>query len=240
MKILYQKQSPFKMITVVEFEGSNLLLLENREEIHSEYKPDEVLLLPVEEHYWNILSYFSFLCSPDSKVLIIGLGAGTCARQITHYRPDLKLTGIELDEEIISVGEKFFGFDTSKIKIHIKDAIAFLQETEDKFDYIIVDAFINGNLGEEFTTKEFYTLLKKRLSSNGFVGINYLADKNWEELLKQGLTDVFSCKRQVGIPLTYNFVMLASDIEYDVGSIPGYDGDIKRLKNFIIKNIRQV
>jgi spermidine synthase len=240
MKLLYEKQSPFKMIRVVEHEGSNLLLLEDRDEIHSEYKPDQLLLLPVTEHYWNYLTFLSLLCPTDSKVLIIGMGAGTCARQIIHYRPDLKLTGIELDKEIISVGEKFFGLDTGKVDVQVMDAITFLQQTQEKYDYIIVDAFIHGNLGKQFTTREFYTLVKQKLNDKGIVGINYLAEKNWEIHLRQGLTDVFDSKRQVGIPLTYNFVILASDVEHDLSLIEEHDDDIKRLKNFINRNIRQL
>jgi len=238
MRLLYEHQSPYKLIRVYKVRGKFLLELEGRHEIHSEYDPNHILLRPVTGNYWNVLSLFGMLSLNIKKVLILGLGAGTCARQMLHYRPDLHVEGVELDPDIVRVGKKYFGLDVSKITVHNQDAIAFLQSCKKKYDYIIVDAFIHGNLGLQFTSSDFYTLVKKHLNANGVVGINYLDEKNMMRRIKQGVSLVFSSVRQVCIPGTHNYVVLASDQKYTLLDISCPDDDTKRLKNFIAPRMK--
>jgi len=240
MKLLYENQSQFKLIQVYEDQGSHYLLLEGRDEIHSEYDDRTIMLTPVQEHYWNYLTLFGLVSSSIKKVLIIGLGAGTCARQLLAYRPDAFITGVEIDKEIVDVGAKYFGLDLGSVTVHIGDAISFLEKSSKKYDYIIVDAFIKGNLGKQFLTLEFYRLIKSHLNSKGLVGINYIDENRWSSKIIPSVSSVFKNVRQVGIPTTYNKIMLASDVDYDLSLLDAPDSESKRLKKFIISHIKQL
>ena len=240
MKLLYEKRSAQKLIQVFEEDGRRLLLLEGRGEIHSEWDPKKPMLSPAHEHYWNLMTFFTLSHATAKDVLIVGLGAGTCARQLLMYRPELNIDGIEIDTEVTDIAKQFFGLDELRVKIHHEDAIAHLTASKKKYDVIIVDAFIKGNLGIQFTTPEFYALVKKHLSRGGLVIINYLCEKDWQPRLRSAVHEHFKSCRQVGIPTTYNYVAIVSDTEFDISSVPGLDDDIKRLKNFILEHIESL
>lgn len=239
MKLLYTTQSPYKLISVYEDNGSRFLLLEGRDEIHSEWDPRHVLLRPVTEHYWNYLTLYALLLKKQARVLIIGLGAGTCARQMLHYRPDLHIEGIEVDQEIIEVGRGYFGLP-DPVAAHAMDALQFLETHQDRYDYIVVDAFIHGNLGAQFTTRDFYALVKAHLNPGGIVAVNYLAERDWSLRVRDGVLSAFRWARETVVPGTYNAVVLASGQEVDVGPVSCPDEDTKRLKTFITKNMHEL
>lgn len=240
MKVLHDTHTAHKLLQVLEDDnGSRYLLLEGRDEIHSEFNPAHVMLQPVKEHYWNFLSSVGILDIQVKSVLIIGMGAGTVARQLLHYRPNLHIEGIEIDKAITLIGKKFFGHPSS-VTVHHQDAQKFLENNKDIFDYIILDAFFKGNLVEDFCTKEFIGLVKSHLNPSGILGVNYLGHRPVSSMIKSSMRAHFSEVTRICMPGTYNYIIFGSDRKIRFRQFHAPDEDIKRLNNFIIRHKEQL
>jgi spermidine synthase len=81
---------------------------------------------------------------------------------------------VEIDPEIVALGEKYFGLkERANTKIIIGDARPFLSKNTEKYDLIEMDLFSgSGEIPFYLATKEFFTLIRTRLSQNGILSIN--------------------------------------------------------------------
>lgn len=122
------------------------------------------------------------------NVLILGLGGGTVAKLLRKYFPNSKISGIEIDPAMISLGKKYLNLGKYKVDIKIKDANKF--ETDKKFDLILVDLYQGKNFPQNFETKKFMEKLRSFLAKNGKIAINRLGKENHE--FEKTLKDSFS------------------------------------------------
>lgn len=103
-----------------------------------------------------------------SNVLILGLATGTLAKLINKKFKDAKITGVEIDPAMITVGKKYFGLDKiPNLKIVNKDAKDFVGS----YDVIFVDLYLGENPPSFVYTDGFLKKLKK---SGKTVIINHL------------------------------------------------------------------
>jgi spermidine synthase len=106
------------------------------------------------------------------NVLILGYGGGSASKLIHQYWPSSSVTGIEIDPIMINLGKKFLRVKQIKDKIIISDAYHF--ETNNKYDLILVDLFINDKMPNRFQSEKFLKKISQRLTSPGFIIINIL------------------------------------------------------------------
>ncbi len=161
-------------------------------------------------------------------ILIIGGGDGGIAREVLRHSRVKSVTMIEIDESVVTFSKEFMpkinngAFDNPKLILKIADGAAFVQNTTDKFDVIIVDSTDPEGLGSVLFTKEFYTDCHNILNTKGILvtqnGVPFMQPNE----LKQSVTyfrDIFkngTCYRAT-IP-TYAFgdmaMGFASDTDY--------------------------
>ena len=112
------------------------------------------------------------------KALILGLGCGDCAFRINKYYPDVQMTGVEIDAQIIDAAQCYFNLAILKnLKIAIEDGISYVKKitkTKQKFDLIIVDVYLGKNAPGPFRTRSFFNQLKRLLTPDGVVIYNHL------------------------------------------------------------------
>lgn len=107
--------------------------------------------------------------------LILGLGGGTVARICAEAWPQLSITGIEIDPEMIRLGKKYLGLsDSPKLKIIIGDALTKIKSLKKDYDLILVDLYKGGEIPSSAKTREFVETILARLSKNGMVVFNLL------------------------------------------------------------------
>jgi len=110
-----------------------------------------------------------------ANILIIGAGEGASGREILKHNTIKKITGIDIDKELITIVKKYLkewhqgAFDNKKYKLIIEDGRKFLEKTNEKFDIIICDLTdpVYNSPVRYLYTKEFYKLVKKALNKNG-------------------------------------------------------------------------
>jgi hypothetical protein len=111
---------------------------------------------------------------PMEHILVLGVAGGSVIKTLVdEIKFQGKITGVELDSEIIKVANTYFKLDEVKnLEIIIDDAFEFVLKTKNKYDLIIIDIFQDTTmpnfLFETFFTNRVCFLLK----NNGFILFN--------------------------------------------------------------------
>lgn len=114
------------------------------------------------------------------EVLILGLGLGSIPWMLEKkFRLICNYTCVEIDEVVAGWAMKYTVPELkSPMMIYTADACAFVQITQEKFDLICVDLFIDEHVPEQLDDKSFTKPLSKLLTKNGLLMWNRLADKD--------------------------------------------------------------
>ena len=132
--------------------------------------PDDLPML-----YARTMSIATIYPQDVKRVLIIGLGAGGISTYLGRFLPDATIDGVELDPGVIDVAKKYFGIrETRKSRFIASDGRVFLNRNKETYDLIVVDAFTGSYIPFHLMTKEFYGLVRDRLTPQGVAAFNIL------------------------------------------------------------------
>jgi spermidine synthase len=113
------------------------------------------------------------------RVLVLGLGGGSIPVYLQRFLPDAAIDAVELDPGVIDVAKKYFGLrETGKLRLITGDARMFLNRQPEPYDLIFVDTFTGSYIPFHLMTKEFYQLVRNRLSPHGVAAFNFLPAKD--------------------------------------------------------------
>ncbi len=118
---------------------------------------------------------------PMQSILILGVAGGSVIRTLhNEIGFNGKITGIEIDKEVIEIANKYFDLESlPNLEIKIEDAQQFVIQTDQKFDLIIIDIFNDNQMPDFLYDKEFVNKISKMMKMNGFVLFNTMNfDKN--------------------------------------------------------------
>jgi len=129
---------------------------------------------------FSYTDYFNlgFLLNPKiSRVLFIGGGGFTGPKQFLRDYSNVTVDVVEVDPEVISVAEEYFALNASNPRLHIynNDGRIFLQDTTQRYDLIILDAYSRSYVPFHLMTLEFFKLVSSHLTSNGIVVSNLIS-----------------------------------------------------------------
>jgi predicted membrane-bound spermidine synthase len=176
--LLYEDESLYNYIAVRAWGSERHLKLNEGVGIHSVYHPETLLSLGIWD-YFLLAPLFQepnrdWTASESEQVLVIGLAAGTVPELYTNVYGPWPITGVELDPQILAVGQEFFGMDEPNLTAIAGDGRRWLQKqpAESRFDLVLVDAYRPPYIPFHLTTTEFFGLVHSRLSERGVVAIN--------------------------------------------------------------------
>ena len=213
--IIYEGESAYNYIQVQEINDFLLLRLNEGQGIHSIYHPTQ-------ENYhgsWEqVLSAPFFNAAPTTpqdvqNIAILGLAAGTSARQAYQVFPDAQIDGYEIDAEIVSVGYDLFEMDVPTLDVYIEDARWGISHTDQAYDIIAIDAYKPPYIPWHLTTQEFFQEVQAHLTDNGALMINVariLDDRRLVESLFTTIQSVFPSVYTVDVPDTLNTIIFAT------------------------------
>jgi predicted membrane-bound spermidine synthase len=172
--IVFQKESPYNLVKVIRGKDGKLFLKLNDSSIwvHSIYNPESEL---VEGEYYDYMNIAPII-SDGEDILILGMGAGTSARQFLRYF-NVQVDAVEIDPLVIDVGKKYFGInEDERFRIYEEDARPFLQNTGKMYDVIEVDVYHGGVYAPFYVlTREFFQSVYNHLKPSGVMVINVLS-----------------------------------------------------------------
>ena len=212
---VYETESAYNYIQVQESNGFTLLRLKEGQGIHSIYHPDTLYYKGPWEQF-SVGPFFYENRSPDDvhKMAIIGLAAGTAARQATAiYGEDLQIDGFELDSKIVEVGYEYFHMASPNLNIFIGDGRLNLDRSPEKYDIIAVDAYRPPYIPPHMTTLEFFTICASHLTENGVLTLNVGSipgDRRLIDGLATTMAEIFPTVHTMDIPNTLNTMIFAT------------------------------
>src|SRR5258708_4601847 len=171
---IYESDSEYGYIQVVERGRERDLILNEGQAIHSIYNPDQLLT----GGYWDyyplapMFGYRRWAGQAPRRALIVGLAGGTAARVLTAAYGPLPIDGVEIDQRIIDVGRRYFAMTEPNLNAVAADGRYYLDRARDGYDLIAIDAYRQPYIPFHLTTKEFFEECRRHLSPNGVVAVN--------------------------------------------------------------------
>jgi spermidine synthase len=207
-EILFERESPYQFVQVVERDGVRRLYLNEGVAVHSVYRPDTVLTGGI----WDAFLAVPALTRQEPRSLaILGNAGGTIARAYERLWPLIEIDGVEIDPAVSEAGRRFMGMEENpRLNVVTADARPFLRRTDKRYDMIFVDAYHQPYVPFYLATKEFFELVKSRLAPDGIVALNVATvpdDRRLRDELAGTLATVFPEVR-VWPVLRFNHVVI--------------------------------
>ncbi|MBI5305827.1 MAG: fused MFS/spermidine synthase [Chloroflexi bacterium] len=211
--VIYETESFFNFIQVVDDpNGWRLLTVNEGQAYQSAYRPDTILTQGI----WDLFLAAPYFSSPDAprNVLMIGLAAGTVARQYTAtFGGAIPIDGVELDPAIIAVGQKYFAMNEPNLNAIADDGRNYLRRAGE-YDVIAIDAYRQPYIPFHLTTVEFFRETRAHLSPRGVVAVNAArtrTDFRLVDALAATMRQVFPTVYQIDHPNDSNTLIVATN-----------------------------
>jgi spermidine synthase len=168
--ILLQKETAYHRIRVVE-QGPRRMLYFDRF-LQGYFPRSEGAGIPP-NYSDGLLLAVAFPRRPQDLVAI-GLGAGMIQAILSARAPEIAVTSIEIDPEVVAVARRFGLAPGPGSRILVGDGRWELQRKISGTDILIVDAYYADGVPFHLLTREFFTLARDRLSSDGVLAANFV------------------------------------------------------------------
>ena len=126
--------------------------------------------------YHEMLTHVPILAHGAAKrMLIIGGGDGGMAREALRHASVEHVTMVEIDAGVVDFSKEYLpmlsqgAFDDPRLNLVINDGAAFMRETDQKFDVIVVDSTDPIGPGEVLFTNTFYGHAARALTDDGII-----------------------------------------------------------------------
>lgn len=231
-RLLYEKESAYNYIQVVQDGTKTELILNEGEAIHSVYD-SQTLLTGGPWDYMLIANAFrpAQATEPLPKdVAILGLAGGTAARQYTAaYGSGVHITGVEIDPAILDVARKYFHLDDANVQPVVADARYWLDTQAGRYDVMVLDAYQQPYIPFHLTTREFFTEVRDHLKPGGVAVVNAgrtTKDYRLVDAIASTMAAVYPSVFLVDVPAFTNTLIYGStepttlaDVEHNLGLI---------------------
>lgn len=116
----------------------------------------------------------------ESKVLILGFGAGSIAKILNvENKLNCAIDGVEIDMQMITIYQNYFAINDDKITIYNEDAVDYLTNCTKQYDYVLIDLFIDIKVPNQIINKGFIDLIQS-VCAKGNIVMNTMLPKNHE------------------------------------------------------------
>jgi spermidine synthase len=173
-KLLYETESTYNYIQVVQWGDERWLKLNEGQGIHSIYSPNSTLVGGIWD-FFLIAPFFNnppFTADRVQSLAVIGSAAGTEPKQYTDVYGPIPIDGAEIDPKIIEVGREYFDMTEPNLNAVAQDGRYFLTHSPRRYDVIAIDAYRPPYIPFHLTTKEFFEQVRDHLTEDGVVAIN--------------------------------------------------------------------
>jgi spermidine synthase len=146
------------------------------------------------------------------RMLMIGLGGGAFANFAQAHIPNIYIDAVEIDPVVAKIAQDYFAVLVGeKLKLHIMDAVQYVQQSHQPYDYILLDAYDADQIPEALVTSTFFRAVRKNLASGGVAVANLAisSDRKSNALIRK-LADHFNYCLHLRSPPRYNDIVLLS------------------------------
>lgn len=212
---IYETESAYNYIQVLEKDGYRLLRLNEGQGIHSIYHPERMNYYGPWEQFM-VAPFFNPAPAEISDVenlAIVGLAGGTLARQATQIFGPIPIDGYEIDPRIIEVGYDYFDMDLPNLTAIAEDGRIGLNRSDERYSIIALDAYRPPYIPWHLTTVEFFETVLDHLKDDGVVAINVGIspdDRRLVDGIVATLRQVFPSVYIASVPDSFNALVFAT------------------------------
>lgn len=217
--LLYEDESAYNYIQVQQdAAGNRYLYLNEGQGIHSQWSPDTVADGHRTWSFFLTAPYFNNPpYTPDDmhSLAIIGLAAGTIARQYTSVYGRIPIDGVEIDPGIIEAGALYFDMNAEQmpnLTVYAEDGRYMLGRLG-TYSVIAIDAYRPPYIPWHLTTVEFFQEVANHLEMNGVVAVNVgrtNTDRRLVDAMTATLLQVFPSVHAMDVPNSFNTILVAT------------------------------
>ena len=200
-RVVWEGETPYQFAQIVDdASGERILRLNEGWATHS-IKPGPTGLVG---GYWDRL-----LCLPPAigkaeggRLAVLGNAGGTTAVQYARFWPTWQIDGVEIDSTVSDLGYRYLGMREANLALHTADARPWLDQSDDRFDGIVVDAYRQPYIPFHLITQEFFRSVRDHLAPGGAVMINVGAPPGHDQALAaiaQTMATVFPIVEQARV-----------------------------------------
>ncbi len=108
------------------------------------------------------------------SILVLGVAGGSVIQTLVdEIKFKGKITGVEIDKEVVAIARKYFKLDAiKKLELVEDDAFEFVLKTKEKYDLIIIDIFQDTTMPNFLFEDFFINRINFLLRTNGFILFN--------------------------------------------------------------------
>jgi predicted membrane-bound spermidine synthase len=122
--------------------------------------------------YMNYLTSAASVYPQGSRTLVLGLGGGIVAKQISYYLGH-NVDAVELDQRIVDLSEEYFDFWQTNINVYSDDARRYVKSVDARYDFIVLDIFNGEIMPSHGLSKEAFEDIDRILKPGGLIAINF-------------------------------------------------------------------
>lgn len=235
-KILFEKESPYNTVVVVEDDrGLRTLQFERygaRQSVVKVGDPDHIELPYAKTMFAGLA-----LMPDPQRILIVGLGGGTIPVFLHKHYPKATIDVVDIDPVVVAVAREYFDFrEDAKLRAHVADGRKFIEECRKPYDVIFLDAFSADSIPYTLATQEFLKAVRRAASPRGVVLSNIwdrFSNPLYDEMLRT-YRSVFDevCVMEVRASGNRIVVALPRDERIDPKELARRAGRLSREKGF--------
>ena len=212
---VYEQESAYNYIQVVERDGFRYLRLNEGQGIHSVWHETELNYGGPWQQFLAAPFYNQAPYQPEQveRIAIVGLAAGTVARQATAVFGPVPIDGFEIDPAIIAVGREYFEMTMPNLNAFGVDGRWGLEHSGQHYTIIGVDAYRPPYIPWHLTTQEFFRLVYDHLTDDGVMVINVgrsPTDRTLIDHLASTIQTVFPSLHVIDVPYSFNTIIYAT------------------------------
>lgn len=133
--------------------------------------PDELIF----DYTQSIQRAFCETSTVD-RVALIGVGAGTMVRSTRTLAPTAQIDAVDIDPVVLKAAQRFFSPPMGPgIRYVAEDGRRFLDGSAGNYDLVFLDAYSGLRIPPQMTTREFFTLVRARMTPEGVLAANIIA-----------------------------------------------------------------
>ena len=172
MELLYRANSDFGLLQVVR----------NKRDGHLYYLNDYLTQNTYDPVAKQSVSLFTYMLHGLAvayterldRVLCIGLGVGIAPMQLA--RGGAQVDAVEINPAVVPLAQAHFDLEPDKLNLHIGDGRAFLRQTDQRYDAVVLDAFLGDSSPSHLMTREAFQAIQDVLQPEGVLVINSFGD----------------------------------------------------------------
>ena len=224
--IIYEGESAYNYIQVQEIEETRILRLNEGQGIHSIWHPTRDNFFGAWEQVLVAPFFNSQMTDLDDiqSMAILGLAAGTSARQAASVFPNIHIDGYEIDDVIIQIGEQYFDMRMPELTTYADDARWGITNNPKRYQVISVDAYRPPYIPWHLTTVEFFRETYDHLEEDGALVINIARifdDRRLVDSLFATISAVYPSVYVTDIPDSFNTMVFATKSPTDFNNLIG-------------------